>query len=146
MDITEATFTYFRPFSYSMERDQPGNNTAADPATSLPESGTPTDLPIALSDLFQLLANDRTRRLLYLLTDRGGTVFFEELETHFDDAAVGLRHHQLPRLVDFHIVDYDREADAVTLTPIGDDLRPALETVRTLDGPEVAEPPGRTER
>lgn len=129
-----------------MERDDPGTDTADESAPSLPESGTPTDLPIALSDLFQLLANDRTRRLLYLLTDRGGTVFFEELEAHFDDAAVGLRHNQLPRLVDFHIIDYDREADAITLTPIGDDLRPALETIRALENPEVAEFPGRTGR
>ena len=129
-----------------MGRDDPRPDTTDEPGASPPESATSTDLPIALGDLLSLLANDRTRQLLYLLSDRGGTVFFEELEARFDGAAVELRHNQLPRLDDCQIIDYDRETDAITLTPIGDDLRPVLETIKPLDDHEVAICPDRAGR
>ncbi|NUC72757.1 hypothetical protein HTZ84_10620 [Haloterrigena sp. SYSU A558-1] len=130
-----------------MERDdQQPDPTDSSPA-ALPAGGAAADLPIALSDLFQLLATDRMRQLLYFLTARGGTVFVEDLEDAFDaDAVVGFHHIQFPRLVDLHIIDYDREAGAITLTPIGDDLRPALEHVRAMDDPAIAAVPDRTEQ
>ncbi|ADB60146.1 hypothetical protein Htur_1256 [Haloterrigena turkmenica DSM 5511] len=130
-----------------MERDDPRpDSTDAVPAAP-PADEVPTDLPIALGDLFQLLATDRTRQLLYFLTARGGTVFVEELEAAFDDEAmIGFHHVQFPRLIDFHIIDYDREAGAITLTPIGDDLRPVLELVREMDDPAIAAVPNRAER
>lgn len=54
-----------------MERDDPRpDSTDAVPAAP-PADEVPTDLPIALGDLFQLLATDRTRQLLYFLTARG---------------------------------------------------------------------------
>lgn len=130
-----------------MERDDPRpDSTDAVPAAP-PAGEVPTDLPIALGDLFQLLATGRTRQLLYFLTARGGTVFVEELETAFDDEAmIGFHHVQFPRLIDLHIIDYDREAGAITLMPIGDDLRPVLELVRAMDDPATAAVPNRAER
>lgn len=74
-------------------------------------------------------------------------MFVEELEAAFDDEAmIGFHHVQFPRLIDFHIIDYDREAGAITLTPIGDDLRPVLELVREMDDPAIAAVPNRAER
>ena len=49
-----------------------------------------------------------------------------------------LHHVRLPRLVDFHIIDYDKTAVAITLTPIGDDLRPVLEVIESLEAVPTA--------
>lgn len=112
----------------------PTENDRAFP-TDLSDDLSSTELPISISDLLLLLANDRTRYLLYFLTERGGTVFLDELEDHFEDeeATTMLHHHHLPRLVDFHIIDYEQDSRAITLTPIGDDLKPALETIQSLE-------------
>jgi len=102
-------------------------NAAADASTAL---------PIELEEFFQLLADEQTRYLCYLLAERGGTVPLEELEEHFDDenAAVRLHHEKLPRLADLHLVDFDHEAGIVTPTRLCDDLRSALESVREIEG------------
>ncbi|ELY61093.1 hypothetical protein [Natronolimnohabitans innermongolicus] len=116
-----------------MDREEPVPY--ADPTASVAPDSVAADLPIAFSDLLQLLANDRTRALLYYLTTRGGTVFLDELAAALDgdDILTALHHVQLPRLVDFHIIDYDEAAGAVTLTSIGDELRPALEAIEALE-------------
>ncbi|WP_339104195.1 hypothetical protein [Haloterrigena salinisoli] len=130
-----------------MDRDDQRPEPTEPAAAALSDAGVPADLPLALSDLFQLLATDRTRQLLYFLTARGGTVFVDELEAAFDDDAVVEFHHiQFPRLVDCHIIDYDREAAAITLTSIGDDLRPALELIKAMDDPAIAAVPDPAER
>ncbi|ELY53984.1 ArsR/SmtB family transcription factor [Natronolimnohabitans innermongolicus] len=95
-----------------------------------------TDLPLELEDFFQLLADEQTRYILYLLTERGGTVPISELEDRFDDeqAAIRLHHEKLPRLADYRLVDFDHEAGAVTPTRRCDELRTVLESVREFDG------------
>lgn len=120
--------------------DSPPTENTDSTAFSIDECTSSTDLPIATSDFLQLVANERTRYLLYLLTDRGGTVFLAELEERFpgDDPRALLHHHHLPRLVDFHIIDYDPDSGAITLTPIGDDLRPSLETIKSLEADAAA--------
>jgi hypothetical protein len=104
-------------------------------ATPIVDHPSSTDLPISISDFLQLMANARTRYALYLLTARGGTVFLAELEEYFEDdkARTMLHHHHLPRLIDFHIIDYEPDSGAITLTPIGDDLRPAIETIKSME-------------
>ncbi|MCU4972075.1 hypothetical protein OB955_04920 [Halobacteria archaeon AArc-m2/3/4] len=100
-----------------------------------------TDLPIDSGDFFQLLTNEQTRYVLYLLTERGGTVHLEEITDYFDSSSdeVMLHHTVVPRLVDFHLIDYDQETRAITPTPICDDLTPALETVKILETEPVNE-------
>lgn len=99
------------------------------------DSMSSTDLPIDLGDFFQLVANEQTRYVLYLLTERGGTVHLEEINDYFDSSRkeVMLHHTVVPRLVDFHLIDHDQETRAITPTPICDDLTPALETVKIFD-------------
>ncbi|MFC7230736.1 hypothetical protein ACFQMM_03730 [Saliphagus sp. GCM10025308] len=100
-----------------------------------------TDLPIDLDDFFQHLSNEQTRYVLYLLTERGGTVHLEEINDYFDNSSdkMMLHHTVVPRLVDFHLIDYDQETKAITPTPICDDLTSALETVKTLEKEPVNE-------
>ncbi|MCU4744756.1 hypothetical protein [Natronoglomus mannanivorans] len=100
-----------------------------------------TDLPIDSGDFFQLLTNEQTRYVLYLLTERGEAVHLEEITDYFDSSSdeVMLHHTVVPRLVDFHLIDYDQETRAITPTPICDDLTPALETVKTLETEPVNE-------
>lgn len=129
-----------------MDRDDPRPDPTETASAALP-AGVSADLPLALSDLFQLLATDQTRQLLSLLTARGGTVFIDELEAAFDaDAMAGFHHIQFPRLVDCHLIDYDREAAAISLTPIGDELRPVLELIRAMDDPAIAAIPEQAAR
>ena len=94
------------------------------------------DCPLELEAFFDLVADERTRYLCYLLAERGGTVPLEELEAQFDDehAAVRLHHDTLPRLADRGLVEFDHETGVVTPTRLCDDLRPALESVRAMEG------------
>ncbi|WP_276255984.1 hypothetical protein [Halomontanus rarus] len=100
-----------------------------------------TDLPIDLDDFFQLLTNEQTRYVLYLLTEKGGTVHLEDINDYFDSSSdeIMLHHTVLPRLADFHLINYDQETRAITPTPTCDDLTPALETVKTLETEPVTE-------
>lgn len=108
------------------------DNSIASPTSEPPST---VDLPVDIDDLLQILANERTRYLLYLLTERGGTIRLEEITHHFDggEIATEFHHNQLPRLVDHQIINYNQEDGAVTLTPIGDELKPFIETIRAWD-------------
>lgn len=98
--------------------------------------------------VFELLTNDRSRELLTVLYDRGGTVPVDELadrlaasERDVTDTGVPvarharkrLRHVILPTLADTGLVTYDPETDAVTLADRGERLEPYLACVRALD-------------
>lgn len=91
------------------------------------------DLPITIDEFLGTLATEQTRYFLYLLTERGGTICVEELEDYFETNTTELHHNQLPRLVDYNLIEYDRDTDAVTLTPLGDELKPFIEMIRTWD-------------
>ncbi|GAB3672999.1 DUF7344 domain-containing protein [Halopiger thermotolerans] len=121
--------------------DTPANETTDSVDSRRRGDDLTVDVPINIGDLFRILANERTRYLLYLLTARGGTVHRKEIERYFDSEDVGieLRHNQLPRLADHGIIDYHREAGSVTLTPIGDELKPVIERVQGWENDEVDE-------
>lgn len=105
------------------------------------DSMSSVDLPIDIGDFFQLLANEQTRYVLYLLTEKGGTIHLQDINDCFDSSSdeVMLHHTVVPRLVDFHLIDYDQETGAITPTPICDDLTPALEIVKEFERESVDE-------
>lgn len=121
--------------------DDPINKPDDSIASPTSEPPSIVDLPIDIDDLLPILANERTRYLLYLLTERGGTLRLEEITQYFDDEEIAaeFHHNQLPRLVDYQIANYNQETGAITLTPIGDELKPFIETIRSWDDDSVDE-------
>lgn len=112
-----------------------GNDTTDERVPRQTDQSSLADHPISIDELLGLLATEQTRYLLYLLTDRGGTIYVGELEDYFEDSGntIELHHNQLPRLMDHNLIEYDRATDAVTLTPLGDDLKPFLEMIWAWD-------------
>lgn len=94
---------------------------------------------------FRILADVHRRFVCYLLVERGGTIPVDELAAHVAGTDPGpgeslqglpsrahrrLYHNHLPRLAEHGVVDYDREAEAVSLTDLGEQLEPYLELAR----------------
>lgn len=129
---------------------------------SVPDSGTFGRVPdverevetageVPPSVAFRILADDHRRFLLYRLVERGGTVSLDELvaglagtdaEATPDQGLPGplhrrLFHNHLPRLSEHGIVDYDREAEAVSLTEVGETLEPYVELAKEREGVDV---------
>lgn len=114
------------------------------------EAGPPTDSSesgggeLGPSDVFELLADDRDRFVLYLLADRGGTIAIDELARMTAAWEYGkkpdevsretkrrvarrLHHVCLPRLADHGVVTRIDDPDAVTLSADGESLEPYLD-------------------
>lgn len=80
------------------------------------------EIPLSLDAILDILANHRRRALLkYLMEQPENTGSFEDATNHLilmigqkqgtqpnhDDVQVDLQHHQLPKLADAGIIDYD---------------------------------------
>ena len=124
------------------------------PANDNPPGDGESDEP-APGVVFGLFTEKRTRFLLYLLYDRGGTIPIDEVAERLasweGDAAVDdlptetveriqrtLHHASLPKLADHGFLTYEHETGAVTLTDRGDRLEPYLEFARERE-PEPVE-------
>lgn len=129
---------------------------------SVPESGTSGRVPdvehevasagdVTPSVAFRILANEHRRFLLYLLVERGGSAPVDELVAGLagtdadatpDRGLPGplhrrLFHNHLPRLAEHGVVDYDRDAEAVSLTEVGEKLEPYLEFAKDREEVDV---------
>lgn len=113
-----------------------------------------TEMPLTPSIAFGLLSARRDRFLLYLLYERGGTIPLTEVteqlaalenETSTDllmedlktRVRTSLEHATLPKLVEHDLVTYERESEAVTLSPRGEQLEPYLEFAKEREHEEV---------
>ncbi|WP_247001943.1 DUF7344 domain-containing protein [Halosolutus gelatinilyticus] len=105
---------------------------------------------LSLDAVFELLSDERSRRLLYVLSDLDGTAAIDDAVEHLaasgDEPAgtspapaakrcvrTALHHATVPRLTDYGVVDYDPRGGVVTLTESGDRLQPYLAVARERD-------------
>lgn len=106
--------------------DQNGgeNGIADDP--QLPE------IPLSLDAMLDLLANHRRRCLLrYFIEDSKNTAVFEDIrrcvikqesimrgeQPNHEDVQVNLQHHQLPKLADAGVIEYDVRSQEIRYRP-----------------------------
>ncbi|USZ70256.1 DUF7344 domain-containing protein [Natronosalvus halobius] len=110
-------------------------------------SNTATDersdaIELSTSDRHRLLAADRRRLALEVLTGTSGTVSLEELTREVaareddrgvqDEASVdrseieiSLHHHHLPKMAEMHVLEYDPETNVIRPSWVSlDDVRP----------------------
>ncbi|WP_290816532.1 hypothetical protein [Halovivax sp.] len=130
-----------------------GSPPAVEPLGRSADGGEPALTP---GTAFDLLAQDRRRYVLYVLSARGGSVHLDELATRLaarkaETGAVepsdqakrrertALYHAEVPKLVDYGVVDYDPTTCGVTLTGRGRALEPYLEFARTREPDDVGE-------
>lgn len=111
-----------------------------------------TDTTMDLGEVFQLLADDSRRGVLYRLrSEEEATV--EELASylveHSGGAATGddlrdtittLHHDHLPALHDADLLQYDRDKMRARSGPYAEDLRPLLEVTEEMDDFSAPEP------
>lgn len=127
----------------------PGESSALYPDD---EALAPPSLDRPLDDVFELLADERRRTVLYALArSRARTWSLERLAEEVADREVArgdvtgplhgrevelaLAHNHLPRLDDAGLVEYDHEARAVTKREFGAGLEAFLRSVDRLDRP-----------
>lgn len=129
---------------------------------SVPESGTFGRVPdverevaaageVTPSVAFRVLANEQRRFLLYLLVEHDGSAPADELVARLagtdvdataDSGLPGrvhrrMYHNHLPRLAEHGVVEYDRDADTVSLTEVGEALEPYLEFAKGREQVDV---------
>jgi len=105
----------------------------------------PSDVdPPQLDTVFDVLSDERRRIILSTLIERDGPVALSDLvaqvrrrETEFDPGrgttderrriAIDLHHVQLPALLGARLVDYDSDAETVSVTSTARSVQPFLE-------------------
>lgn len=111
------------------------------------EEGVDSKSKLPLEIVFRALANRRRRTILYYLTERMRPVPLEELvnqiaaqesETHeadisaevYERVALDLYHTQLPKLVEWGIVEHEEDLNLIT---VAETLRPLDEYLRLAE-------------
>lgn len=98
--------------------------------------GSVSDLPV--SQIFDLLAHGRRRRIIQYLQQGVGAVHIsdvadqvalwegEHTREHYERICTGLIHVHLPKLADANVVQYNPDTETVALLQSADQLRPYL--------------------
>lgn len=94
---------------------------------------------------FKILADEHRRFVCYLLAATDDPIPIQELVSHLSGSdpdpsdPVGglpnqthrrLYHNHIPRLAEHGVVEYDREAETVSLTALGEKLEPYLDVAK----------------
>lgn len=109
--------------------------------TKIPTKTTydPATADLTAADIFSLLAADRRRNILHYLAQRPGSVPLGELAEQvavweddptydqYERILTSFHHQHLPKLVEAGVVEYDVEAETVSVQPPIDDFRPYLD-------------------
>jgi hypothetical protein len=94
-----------------------------------------------MEEVFTALSDRERQRILFaLLTD--GSVDLSPMEPdggEHEPRTVNLYHNHLPRLVDYGLVEWDREADRVSRGPAFGEAEPVLRALREAEV-EISEP------
>lgn len=137
-----------------MEEDCSSGDTRSDEPDGEMVSTSGADSPLSPSAIFGILADKQDRFVLYLLTERGGTIPLDELaivvaawenDTRSElitkemehRVHTRLHHSSIPKLVEYGLVTTTQDSDAVTLTERGEQLDAYLEFAKEQERQDV---------